>query len=129
MNKKFFEDLSLINNDPNQKKAFDSKGNTVVIAGPGSGKTRVLILKAIKLCKTDIVSPSGLACISYSRETVRELKKRLSEYNYTPKKSDFIGTMHGFSIINILEPFAQLYPQYNIPIPLKIASKEIEEKS
>jgi DNA helicase-2/ATP-dependent DNA helicase PcrA len=128
MNKKFFKDLSLINNDPNQKKAFDSKGNTVVIAGPGSGKTRVLTLKAIKLCKTDIVSPSGLACISYSRETVRELKKRLSEYNYKPKNSDFIGTMHGFSIINILEPFAQLYPQYNIPIPLKIASKEIEKQ-
>jgi DNA helicase-2/ATP-dependent DNA helicase PcrA len=128
MNRKFFEDLSLINNDPNQKKAFDSKGNTVVIAGPGSGKTRVLTLKAVKLCKTDIVSPSGLACISYSRETVRELKKRLSEYNYKPKKSDFIGTMHGFSIINILEPFAKLYPKYNIPIPLKIASKEIEEK-
>ncbi|MFY0631924.1 MAG: ATP-dependent helicase [Flavobacteriaceae bacterium] len=128
MNKKFFQDLSLINNDPNQKKAFDSKGNTVVIAGPGSGKTRVLTLKAVKLCKSDINPPSGLACISYSRETVRELKKRLSEYNYHNRNSDFIGTMHGFSIINILEPFAHLYPQYKIPIPLKIASKEIEKQ-
>lgn len=87
MNRKFFEDLSLINNDPNQKKAFDSKGNTVVIAGPGSGKTRVLTLKAVKLCKTDIVAPSGLACISYSRETVRELKKDYQNIIINQKKA------------------------------------------
>ena len=125
MNKKFLEDLALIRNDKDQKDAFDSTSNTVVIAGPGSGKTRVLTLKALKLCKTDISPPSGLACISYSRETVRELKKRLLEYDYKINNRDFIGTMHGFSIIHILEPFAHLFPQYNIPIPLKIASTEL----
>ncbi|XRE44492.1 ATP-dependent DNA helicase UvrD/PcrA [Tenacibaculum discolor] len=125
MNNKFFSDLSLIQNDTDQKKAYEASNNTVVIAGPGSGKTRVLTLKAIKLCNSEIHPPSGLACISYSRETVRELKKRLSEYDYKINSYDFIGTIHGFCIIHIIEPFAHLYPEYNIPIPLKISSKKV----
>ncbi len=88
-------------------------------------KTRVLTLKAIKLLQSDIHYPSGLACISYSRETVRELKKRLTEYGYQSSINDFIGTMHGFCLINILQPFAHLFPQYNVPDPLKIASDEL----
>lgn len=125
MNEKFYSDQQLIQSDESQWSAYNSKGNTVVIAGPGSGKTRVLTLKAIKLLQSDIHHPSGLACISYSREIVRELKKRLKEYGYRPSGNDFIGTMHGFCLINILQPFAHLFPQYNVPLPLKIASDEL----
>ena len=125
MNEKFYSDQELIQSDESQWSAYNSKANTVVIAGPGSGKTRVLTLKAIKLLHSDIHQPSGLACISYSRETVRELKKRLKEYGYRPKGNDFIGTMHGFCLINILQPFAHLFPKYNVPLPLKIASDEL----
>ncbi|PKD17679.1 hypothetical protein APR41_05575 [Salegentibacter salinarum] len=125
MNDKFYIDLKLIQSDKSQWNAYNSKGDTVVIAGPGSGKTRILTLKAIKLLKSNIHYPSGLACISYSRETVRELKKRLKEYGYRPNGNDFIGTMHGFCLINILQPFTHLFPQYNVPLPLKIASDEL----
>jgi DNA helicase-2/ATP-dependent DNA helicase PcrA len=125
MNEKFYTDQELIRNDDDQWNAYDSKENTVIIAGPGSGKTRVLTLKTIKLIQTEINAPSGIACISYSRETVRELKKRLKEYGYHYSKNDFIGTMHGFCITNILEPFGHLYPQYNIPVPLKVCSKSL----
>lgn len=125
MNEKFYSDLQLIHSDESQWSAYESKENTVVIAGPGSGKTRVLTLKAIKLLQSDIHHPSGLACISYSRETVRELKKRLKEYGYRSRGNDFIGTMHGFCLIHILQPFAHLFPQYNVPSPMKIASDEL----
>jgi len=125
MNEKFNSDLQLIHSDESQWSAYESKENTVVIAGPGSGKTRVLTLKAIKLLQSDIHHPSGLACISYSRETVRELKKRLKEYGYRSRGNDFIGTMHGFCLIHILQPFAHLFPQYNVPAPMKIASDEL----
>ena len=128
MNEKFYSDQQLIQSDESQWNAYNSKGNTVVIAGPGSGKTRVLTLKAIKLLQSDIHHPSGLACISYSRETVRELKKRLKEYGYRSRGNDFIGTMHGFCLIHILQPFVHLFPQYNVPAPLKIASDELTWK-
>lgn len=125
MNEKFYNDQGLIRSDESQWNAYNSKGNTVVIAGPGSGKTRVLTLKSIKLLQSDIHYPSGLACISFSRETVRELKKRLKEYGYQSSENDFVGTMHGFCLIHILQPFAHLFPQYDVPVPLKIASDEL----
>jgi len=128
MNKRFYIDQDLIRTDASQWEAYNSEVNTVVIAGPGSGKTRVLTLKAIKLLQSDIHAPSGLACISYSRETVRELKKRLKEYGYKSNKYDFIGTMHGFCLIHILQPFAHIFRQYKVPIPMKIASLDLIEQ-
>lgn len=128
MNKQFFDDLELIRKDDGQWNAFKSMQNTVVIAGPGSGKTRVLALKAVALAKTEIHPPAGLVCISYSRETVRELKKRLKLYGYIPGKHDFIGTIHSFSLLHILRPFGHLYPQYNIPFPIKVLPDLVEQE-
>lgn len=126
MNSLFFRDLELIKRDKMQFEAYRSNDNSVIIAGPGSGKTRILTLKAITLAKSHIHSPCGLACISYSRETVRELKKRLKAYGYRPSNKDFIGTVHSFSLLHVIRPFAHLYPQYNIKCPIKILPADKE---
>jgi DNA helicase II / ATP-dependent DNA helicase PcrA len=125
MNKSFFRDLELIFKDEKQKEAFSSIDNTVVVAGPGSGKTRILSLKAVSLSRDTIHKPSGLAVISFSRESVRELKKRLALYGFLPNRNDFIGTVHSFSLLHVIEPFGHLYPQYNISYPIKILPDEI----
>lgn len=126
MNSTFFEDLELIKRDQSQIEAYNSERNTVVIAGPGSGKTRVLTLKAACLAYGSIKKPSGLACISYSRETVREIKKRLKEYGYKPTNKDYIGTVHSFTLQHVIQPFAHLYPQYGVKYPVKIIRKDDE---
>lgn len=126
MNNLFFRDLELIKLDEKQYEAYQSMENSVIIAGPGSGKTRILTLKAITLAKSHIHKPCGLACISYSRESVRELKKRLKAYGYVPSNKDFIGTVHSFSLLHVIQPFAQLYPQYNIQYPIKILPDDIK---
>lgn len=125
MNEQFYKDIELIRSDQYQWDAYTSKGNTVVIAGPGSGKTRVLILKAIKILHTVLGPTSGLACLSYSRETVRELKNRLELYDYRSSPKDYVGTVHGFCLAQIIGPYQNLYPEYGIPYPLKIASAEL----
>jgi len=127
MNNLFFQDLELIKKDDKQYEAYQSMNSSVIIAGPGSGKTRVLTLKAVTLAKSHIHKPSGLACISFSRESVRELKKRLKSYGYTPSSKDFIGTVHSFSLLHVIQPFAHLYPQYNVKFPIKILPDEIKK--
>lgn len=124
MNDQFFHDLALIKTDPSQWAAYQSMESTAVIAGPGSGKTRVLSLKAVTLARSSIHAPAGLACISYSRETVRELKKRLKLYGFIPGPHDFIGTIHTFSLLHVLRPFGLLFPEYGIPFPIKIIPGE-----
>lgn len=128
MNNLFFKDLELIKKDEKQYEAYRSEVNSVILAGPGSGKTRILTLKAITLAKSHISKPCGLACISYSRESVRELKKRLKSYGYVPGNKDFIGTVHSFSLLRVIQPFAHLYPQYKVHYPIKILPDEIKEQ-
>jgi DNA helicase-2/ATP-dependent DNA helicase PcrA len=128
MNDLFYQDLKLIENDEKQFEAYQSMDNTVLIAGPGSGKTRVLSLKAVTLSKIHIHKPEGLACISFSRESVRELKKRLKQYGYTAGNKDFIGTVHGFSLLHVIQPFAHLYPEYKVSYPIKIIPDELSLK-
>lgn len=128
MNDLFYRDRELIKKDEHQWDAYQAMGNTAVIAGPGSGKTRVLTLKAIKIIKSELSETCGLACLSYSRETVRELRNRLDQYAYRASPLDYIGTVHGFCLAEIITPFQQLYPEYKIPYPLKIASATLKRQ-
>lgn len=128
MNNLFYQDLNLIQSDDAQFRAYQSMVNTVLIAGPGSGKTRVLSLKAVVLSKLSIHKPEGLACISFSRESVRELKTRLNQYGYVSSNKDFIGTVHSFSLLHVIQPFAHLYPEYNIKYPIKIIPYDVSNQ-
>ena len=50
--------------NPGQQAAFDSAGNCVVLAGPGSGKTKTLVLKLARIMAEDVRAPRGAACIT-----------------------------------------------------------------
>lgn len=113
-----------IQNDPDQLLAYNAHNNTVVVAGPGSGKTTVLTLKVMRLLSDVINPPRGLACLTYSTEAAREFKDRLKKLGFTKRKNVFLGTVHSFCLAEILMPFAHLYPQYKIPQPIRIISEE-----
>lgn len=59
---------------------------------------------------------------------MRELKKRLKLYNYTPGSRDFIGTIHSFSLLHVIKPFGHLFPEYGIKYPLKLLPEEVEQQ-
>ncbi|QZN77665.1 ATP-dependent helicase [Paenibacillus sp. DR312] len=116
--------LAEIMKDEQQFEAFSSLDNTVVLAGPGSGKTTVLTMKIIKLLSENIKVPRGLACLTYSNEAAKEFKKRLKVLGLEERNNVFLGTVHSFCIAEIITPFAHLYQQYGIPLPLKIISAQ-----
>lgn len=119
--------MQQIKKDKIQFKAYNTQKSTIVIAGPGSGKTTVLTLKVIKLLREMIKEPRGLACVTYSREAAREFKQRLNKLGYIERQNVFLGTVHSFCICEVLENFANLY-DYNIPMPIKIISDKNKKK-
>ncbi|MFR3884086.1 MAG: ATP-dependent helicase [Lachnospiraceae bacterium] len=123
----YTEKLGQVLADPLQKKAYDSPDSTVVIAGPGSGKTTILTLKIMKLLNSQIKEPHGLACLTFSREAAREFEDRLKQLGYEKRRNVFLGTVHSFCISEILSNFANLY-DYGIKLPIKVLPSKLDKK-
>lgn len=85
----------------NQQKVLEYNGNKplLVEAGPGSGKTRVIIERVKFLINELKVNPSSLLVITFTRKAANELKDRLSED--IPKNiinEMQISTIHSFCL-------------------------------
>nr|WP_287413242.1 ATP-dependent helicase [Pseudodesulfovibrio sp.] len=104
-----------------QTIAYASKDNCVVLAGPGSGKTYTLTHKVAKTLKEDVPPPRRTACITYSKQCVRDLKRQLMRLGIRSGKRITIGTVHSFCLQHIILPFGR-YTGVPIPSPFKIGS-------
>jgi hypothetical protein len=60
-----------------QRQAVLHDDHTVVVAGPGSGKTATLATKVAHLLDREIDDPFAVACLTYNNDTVREIALRL----------------------------------------------------
>ena len=107
--------------NPGQLKAYDSQGHCVVLAGPGSGKTKMLTVKLARLLSENILEPRGVACITYNNECARELETQLAALGIQPSSRVFIGTVHSFSLTQIVIPYAKP-AGLNLPVDFQIAS-------
>ncbi len=92
-----------------QRDALRETGNTVVLAGPGSGKTATLVLKIAKLLD-EIKAPRGVACLTYGNEAAREFEARLARLGVRTGGRLFTGTVHSFCLTNVLRSFARRLP-------------------
>ena len=64
--------------NPEQLAAVRETGHCVVLAGPGSGKTKTLTTAMARALVEDVADPRGVACITYNNECAIELETRLA---------------------------------------------------
>ncbi|MCB1467499.1 MAG: ATP-dependent helicase [Rhizobiaceae bacterium] len=91
-----------------QWAAYETEEHCVVLAGPGSGKTKTLTIKLARMLAEDVEEPRGLACITYNNECARELEDRLEALGIESGGRVFIGTVHSFSLTQIIMPYAKV---------------------
>ena len=72
----------------------DSKHNIKVIAGPGSGKTTLIVEKVKRLIESG-VNPKKILVITYTNKAAEELEKRICE-KIKKSVSPYVSTVHGF---------------------------------
>ena len=118
----FAKILSRLN--PEQLEAVESDGNTVVLAGPGSGKTDTLVLKVAHLLHNEVAPPRGVACITYGNDAVREFSIRLRRLGVRQGRRLFLGTVHSFCLNRILRPFAGIADRPDLAHPRVLSSPE-----
>ena len=69
--------------------------NSLVIAGAGSGKTRVLIQRILWLVEDNDYSPFSVLAVTFTNKAAKEIKSRLFETLNISIKSMWVGTFHG----------------------------------
>jgi len=67
----------------------------LILAGAGSGKTRVLTTRIAWLLQTGQVSPGGVMAVTFTNKAAREMLTRLSTMLPVAVRGMWIGTFHG----------------------------------
>ena len=108
--------------NPDQWTAYESEGHCVVLAGPGSGKTKTLTIKLARILAEDVREPHGVACITYNNQCAKELEQRLDALGVEPGDRVFIGTVHSFSLTQIILPYAKS-ARLGLPDEFRVATQ------
>ncbi|MCN4143861.1 MAG: DNA helicase II [Thiohalomonas sp.] len=81
-----------------QRQAVCSEAkNTLVLAGAGSGKTRVLVHRIAWLVQVENVSPYSIMAITFTNKAVGEMRFRIENLLKTPIRNMWLGTFHGLA--------------------------------
>ncbi|KNZ32792.1 MAG: DNA helicase [Methylibium sp. NZG] len=67
----------------------------LILAGAGSGKTRVLTTRIAWLIQTGQLSPGGVMAVTFTNKAAKEMLTRLSAMLPLPVRGMWIGTFHG----------------------------------
>ncbi|MFI6161737.1 ATP-dependent helicase [Micromonospora haikouensis] len=91
-----------------QRAAVLCEENATVLAGPGSGKTRVLVAKAAYLAASSVRTPQRVACLTYGNLAADEIRNRLRTLTLGATRSVTVSTVHGFCLSEVLIPFSSM---------------------
>jgi DNA helicase-2/ATP-dependent DNA helicase PcrA len=69
--------------------------SALILAGAGSGKTRVLTTRIAWLIQTGQVSPNGLLAVTFTNKAAKEMLSRLSAMLPINTRGMWVGTFHG----------------------------------
>ena len=84
-------------NDRQRQAVTSPVGNLLVVAGAGSGKTRVLVHRIAWLVEAEGVSPGGILAVTFTNKAAAEMRGRVEQLLGGPARAMWLGTFHGIA--------------------------------
>ena len=69
----------------------------LVLAGAGSGKTRVLVHRIAWLVQCEQMSPYAIMAVTFTNKAAAEMRGRIQELLHVPPRGMWMGTFHGLA--------------------------------
>jgi len=92
---KLLEDL----NKEQKEAVLSTEGPNLVVAGAGSGKTRVLTTRLAHIINEKKAWSSEILCVTFTNKAAKEMQKRVMSYVNNPSNSvPWLGTFHSISV-------------------------------
>lgn len=98
-------------NPKQQEAVFHTEGPLLILAGAGSGKTRVLTHRVAYLIKEKNVNPWNIMAITFTNKAAGEMRERVDKLVESGAESIWVSTFHS-SCVRILRRFIE-YLGYN----------------
>jgi DNA helicase-2/ATP-dependent DNA helicase PcrA len=92
-------DSNILNdlNDAQREAVSAPLAHQLVLAGAGSGKTRVLVHRIAWLIQQEGLSPFNILAVTFTNKAAYEMRSRIESLLGGPSKSMWIGTFHGLA--------------------------------
>ncbi len=92
-------------NDRQHRAVEHPDGRLLIVAGPGTGKTRTLTMRIAHLMIRKDVSPDNILAVTFTRKAAREMQQRLRAILGDARKRPLVATFHSlcFKILNDLK--------------------------
>ncbi|HJP04182.1 MAG: DNA helicase II [Chromatiales bacterium] len=84
-------------NDAQRDAVTAPQEPVLVVAGAGSGKTRVLVHRIAWLVEVEGVSPHGIMAVTFTNKAAAEMRGRVEQLLNMPISNLWIGTFHGLA--------------------------------
>ncbi len=84
-------------NEPQREAVTSSARHALVLAGAGSGKTRVLIHRLAWLIQVEHVSPLGILAVTFTNKAAGEMRERAGKLLGVSTRPLWIGTFHSIA--------------------------------
>lgn len=99
-------------NERQQEAVKATEGTVRIIAGAGSGKTRVLAYRYAYLVDVLGIDPGNILCLTFTNKAAQEMRQRINRLIGGDYASDFICTIHSFCVKFLREEIFRLgYPK------------------
>lgn len=81
-------------NEPQREAVENTEGPMMIIAGAGSGKTRVLTYRIAHLIKSKAVDPFNILSLTFTNKAAAEMRNRIESVIGTEARNVWMGTFH-----------------------------------
>lgn len=84
-------------NDAQKQAVLSTEGPLLVLAGAGTGKTRVLISRILYILSQGLAEPDDILAVTFTNKAASEMKQRIGEFLGEVPPSMWVGTFHSMA--------------------------------